>query len=127
MLVVIAGLILPLFVALLCTAPLWLLRAARGQLFGVRSSDMSIWRAIGDFSIVFSVLVALANIAELYRPLAECFSIAMGHKCDLPGSDLLFVWGFFFQVATLPLGIPLAAFACFEVVRRLFRGAVRDA
>ena len=120
----VAYLALPLCIALLCTMPLWLIRATRGRFLGVTSKNMSIWRAVGDFSIVFSALTVLANIAEFYRPLAECFSIALGHECGLPGSGLLFMWGFFFQIATIPLGAPFAAFACIEILQRL-RGTAR--
>ena len=116
---ILASLVLPLCIALFGTVPIWIVRMIRGRFLGVQWSRMSMWHAIGDFNIIFTLFVVLANLAQFYRPLSECFSIALGHRCDLPGSYLLFSWGFFFQIATFPLGIPLAMLASIEVLRRI--------
>ena len=104
--------------SLLLTAPIWLARKVRGRCLGLPWSEMSIWRAIGDLSFVITALVVLANLADLYAPLAACLIIAMGH-CSFPGSAELFVTVFFFQMGTIPVGLPFAAFACVEAMRRV--------
>ncbi|SMF69923.1 hypothetical protein SAMN06265365_12748 [Tistlia consotensis] len=105
-----------LVIALTLTLPVWVIRKCVGRFWGLSALETTLWRALGDVAFVFTALLVLAHAGERYAPLAQCFSL-LG-TCALPLGDVLFAWGFFFQVATVPLGIPIAVFACIEAVRR---------
>jgi hypothetical protein len=99
--------VIALFVTLLGTVGVWLMRATRGRYLGVDWTDMSIWRAIGDFSIVFILFFILAN-------LIDCIDFL--HRGWLIGFVSL---TFSYQTFPIPLGAVLAVVACVEAPKRL--------
>jgi hypothetical protein len=102
--------VIALFVTLLGTVGVWLMRATRGRYLGVAWTDMSVWRAIGDFSIVFILFFILAN-------LIDCIDFL--HRGWLIGFVSL---TFSYQIFPIPLGAVLAVVACVEAPKRLACG-----
>ncbi len=109
--------IVPLCISFLLTVPVRLLRGVKGKCWGLASASTSFRHALGDASFVFTVPLVLAYLAELFPLQANCFTL--GGDCRFQAGGLLFAWGFSFQVATIPLGMPLAAFAVAESIWRL--------
>jgi hypothetical protein len=114
-------LVVPLFYALLATLPLWLLRFVLSGRSARRWAPLTPWRALGDFSLVFSALLVSAYVADSIPAVSRCAGLLAGEGCDFPGASILFLWVFSFEVSTIPLGVPLGIYAFVDILRRARR------